>query len=43
MSDNQSFALAASIRDRLLNIARANQEDFQGVLIRYAIERLLYR
>jgi hypothetical protein len=43
MSHNQSFALAASIRDRLLNIARANQEDFQGVLIRYAIERLLYR
>ena len=43
MSHNQSFALAASIRDRLLNIARANQEDFQSVLIRYAIERLLYR
>ena len=30
MSDKQSFALAASIRDRLLNIARANQEDSQG-------------
>lgn len=43
MSHNQASALAASIRDRLLNIARANQEDFQGVLIRYAIERLLYR
>ena len=34
---------AASIRQRLLNIARERKEDFQFVLMRYAIERLLYR
>ncbi|MDZ4347991.1 MAG: nucleotidyl transferase AbiEii/AbiGii toxin family protein [Xanthomonadaceae bacterium] len=35
--------IAASIRARLLNHARAHGEDFQRVLIRYAIERLLVR
>lgn len=35
--------LAASVRQRLLNIARDRRTDFQLVLIRYAIERLLYR
>lgn len=34
---------AASVRDRLLAGARARKEDFQLVLTRYAIERLLYR
>jgi predicted nucleotidyltransferase component of viral defense system len=43
MSNSQSRDLAASIRDRLLNIARNNQEDFQSILTRYALERLLYR
>lgn len=35
--------LAASVRARLLNLAKAEQSDFNGVLIRYALERLLYR
>lgn len=32
-----------SIRQRLLNIARQNGEEFQLTLDRYAVERLLYR
>lgn len=35
--------LAASVRARLLNLAKAEQSDFNGVLVRYALERLLYR
>ena len=35
--------LAHSVRARLLNRARARGEDFQLVLTRYALERLLYR
>jgi predicted nucleotidyltransferase component of viral defense system len=35
--------LAASVRRRLLDRARERAEDFQLVLVHYAIERLLYR
>lgn len=35
--------LAASIRQRLLNLSQRDRMDFQLVLTRYAIERLLYR
>lgn len=35
--------LAASVRARLLNKARANKLDFNLLLTRYAIERMLYR
>lgn len=35
--------IAASVRQRLLNLARQRNEDFQQVLVRYALERLLYR
>lgn len=35
--------VAASIRQRLLNLARERGEDFQQVLVSYALERLLYR
>lgn len=35
--------LAASIRQRLLNLAKQSNEDFQLLLVRYANERLLYR
>jgi len=35
--------LAASVRQRLMNVARAQKEDFQLILTRYALERLLYR
>jgi predicted nucleotidyltransferase component of viral defense system len=35
--------LAASIRQKLLNIATRQREDFGMILTRYALERLLYR
>jgi hypothetical protein len=35
--------IAASIRQKLLNIATRNREDFGLILTRYAPERLLYR
>ena len=35
--------LAASVRARLLNIAKAEQTDFNQLLVRYALERFLYR
>jgi predicted nucleotidyltransferase component of viral defense system len=40
---NQPRNLAASVRQRLLNLAIAQKEDFNLVLTRYGIERLLYR
>lgn len=35
--------LAASVRARLLNIAKAQESDFHQVLVRFALERILYR
>lgn len=35
--------LAASVRQRLLNVAKLRGDDFDLVLSRYALERLLYR
>jgi hypothetical protein len=35
--------IAASIKQRLLNVARANHEEFEQVLVRYGVERLLCR
>lgn len=35
--------LAASVRARLLTIAKAERTDFNAVLVRYALERFLYR
>ena len=35
--------LAASVRQRLTNLARARGLEFQRVLVLYALERLLYR
>jgi hypothetical protein len=34
---------AASVRQRLLNLSRQSGEDFQFLLTRYGVERLLYR
>lgn len=34
--------LAASIRDRLLNKARAEKLDYNLLLTRYALERMIY-
>jgi len=35
--------LAASVRARLLNVAKAKGVDFNQVLVRFALERILYR
>lgn len=35
--------MAASVRQRLLDQSRASSQDFQRLLVRYGIERLLYR
>jgi len=35
--------VAASVRARLLNVAKAQGSDFQQVLVRFALERILYR
>jgi predicted nucleotidyltransferase component of viral defense system len=43
MSQNQPRNIAASVQQRLRNLAQAQQEDFQGILTRYALERFLYR
>ncbi len=43
MSKEKPRNLAASVRQRLLTLARVQGEDFHLVLTRYAIERVLYR
>src|SRR5690348_8407030 len=35
--------VAASVRERLANLAKERSEDFEQLLVRYALERLLYR
>ena len=39
----QTGNLPASVRQRLLTLPKARREDFQRVLVQYALERLLYR
>lgn len=43
MNSPQPVNLAASVHQRLLNLSQATGEDFNFLLARYAIERLLYR
>jgi nucleotidyltransferase AbiEii toxin of type IV toxin-antitoxin system len=43
MSKENPTNLAASVRQRLLNLARRRKDEFQLVLIHYGLERLLYR
>ena len=43
LNSNDSRNVAASIRQKLLNIATHNREDFGLILTRYALERLLCR
>ena len=43
MSQSQPGDLAASVRQRLLNLSRERGESFQLILTRYALERFLYR
>ena len=43
MNNRHGKDMAVSVRDRLLNLARERGEDFQLILTRYGLERLLYR
>jgi predicted nucleotidyltransferase component of viral defense system len=43
VSKEHPINMAASVRQRLTNLAHQKHEDFQLVLTRYALERLLYR
>ena len=43
MTSDRARNLPASVRQRLLNLARARKEDYNYLLRRYANERLLYR
>ena len=43
MSPERPRNVAASVRQRLLNLARERSEDFNYLLTRYANERLLFR
>lgn len=43
MTDKPLSNMAASVRQRLLNLAKARQEDFLRILTQYALERFLYR
>lgn len=43
MTDKKLTNLAASVRQRLLDLAKAAGEDFQYALMRYVLERFLYR
>jgi len=43
VSKDRPRNMAASVRARLADLARKQHEDFQLVLTRYAVERLLYR
>lgn len=43
MNDKRGKNIAASVRDRLLALARERGEDFQLLLTQYGLERFLYR
>jgi hypothetical protein len=43
VSDDRRKNKAASIRARLLTVAKAEKSDFDQVLVRFALERILYR
>ena len=43
MTKDRPTNMAASVRQRLMNKAREQKEDFNIILTRYGLERLLYR
>lgn len=43
MSKETPKNISASVRRRLLNLAKERKDEFQLVLVRYGVERLLYR
>ncbi len=43
MTKKNPVNIAASVRQRLLNLSKERGEDYQSVITRYVLERLLYR
>jgi hypothetical protein len=43
MSPREVHNLGASVRQHLFNLAKQRGDDFETLLTRYAVERLLYR
>jgi hypothetical protein len=43
MSPRERKNMAASVKQRLLDLAKARGEEFNFLLARYAVERLLFR
>ena len=43
MTEKPVINVPASVRQRLLNLAKAQHDDFQRIVTQYALERLLYR
>jgi hypothetical protein len=43
VKDHPRRNVAASVRQRLMNLSRQSGEDFQFVLTKFGLERLLYR
>lgn len=43
MKSNPANNIAASVRQRLLNLRQVTGEDYNALLTQYAIERFLYR
>jgi hypothetical protein len=43
MSERAPKNLAASIRQKLSDLARARKDDFGLILVKYDLERILYR
>jgi predicted nucleotidyltransferase component of viral defense system len=40
---DQNANVAQSVRQRLLNLARQTGQDYNRLLVRYSLERILYR
>ena len=43
MTDQPTANVAASVRQRLMNLRQQSGEDYNALLTQYAIERFLYR
>lgn len=43
MTAGEKRNMAASVRARLTNLARSTGQDFQRLLLRFVVERFLYR
>ena len=43
MNDSPKKNLPASVRQRLLNLSKERGQPFDLILVRYGVERLLYR